>query len=502
MVALGVLVLHFYLNFYGLHKFGYLVSPGDDTSVHLELVEQVRNGVATSYPSGLHHLVLWASSLLRIDTGQAMALLLPILLVTAGVSMFLLTSYLFGGWIGVAAYSIYTLVSLQPQQTGFDGGLPNLLGGHVILPILLIFYVQSFLAKSWTRFGLSFSAFIVSLVLLFIAHHLSTLIGGGIIAVSLLPLLIVTARQRDLSWRVIVLILISIIAIGLLFLASGLLRDALQLGEAFVHLSPSWPFIQILNKEYSPVWLIVEYSRSINGAIFQLGFLGLILVMARSFKSSNLKFQLGAILISLWLLLLFLMSRQGWTGEPGRLARDLALPASILAGFAVVRVAAYFKTVPPAFAASIFLIFLLFLPGFVHKEQILTSYNLQVRFTPADRALVEEINANPTKTYYLLDRSSSWRRIVKTYLKKTTHVVFFERMEDGLAYLSKPGCIYLALYDRDVWFSDGWQDNQAVLQQFRKTAIGSIYQSNPVKTWYRFCSPIKKSIPKSNLPPV
>jgi len=378
---LAVFLIHTGLSYWGLLHYHYLVAPGNDIAPHLYYIQIIKQGnfIWGSYPPGFHYLIMFLAKLTDKSELQVITYLEPALLVISGLAIFYLARVAFGPKTALFAYFLYTLVSLQPLQTASDGGLPNILIGDTVVPIILVCWIRFWQGRYWWSIPL-----IILVVITVLTHHMSFLVLLGVLSLSAAGLLALkTWRAKGLSRLVI--------------LAEGLAIAAL-VGWAFYYL----PFFSaarslletaLFSPTKSRVLSWVDYSALINGLIFQMGAVGLFLLIyfSRGFwKKSTQPDLVSAVVIGSYYLFYFIGSRLP-TIEPERLARDLALPATILTAYAIVQILHLTEKKVVIRTAFVVVIAVVVILGVWRKTKIETSYDRQVRFSAADVEAIAQI---------------------------------------------------------------------------------------------------------------
>ena len=417
LLVIAVFITHTIINFYGQFKYHYPVAPGGDMVTHLKLINDLVNSFSIdniNYPPLLHMILATVVRLTGYDTLVVTAYALPVLIVISGLSVWLLATKIYGKAVGVAAYLLYALVSIQPLQTAYDGGLPNIFGGHIILPLLIIFYVKLWGSRGWKILFYSVLS-LVSILLILLSHHLSSLIAIEIIFSSF-PFLIIwrliniSQKNRVLSGFVMFSMYILLLLIIFSSIKLKIFSYANNLASLFISFKNTYPFIIINHREMSPPPPIAEYGNSLSGLVFYGGLFGTVLALFISFFKKYRTSGPATIVLFCWAVSLFAGSQMSWVGEPGRLMRDLSLPLSIMAGYVIVWFFGLFRGKHYITIILLVITSCLIYPYIVNKAIYATQYNRMVFLSKSDEIILNDLASLPChKPIYVAEKSDFWK---------------------------------------------------------------------------------------------
>lgn len=479
--ALVIFVTHFVLSYYGQWRYHYPIAPGDDIFNHLNMVADLQHHPTmlsgSHYPYGLHHFVLFLGTIFSADPITVMAWLWPALLIASGLAIYFLTHQLFGAKAAVWAYLLYALLSLQPLQTAFDGGLANLLAGNILLPLTVLVWVKVWVSTGRRRL-IWIALTTLGTILIVLTHHLTTVVLFAVLAVSGLVVMIdrIWTQKRDRS-LVLRSSLIYLFLAGLTFATfwfspvSTPVKDLITAVHNISQAGKSWP--------------VAAYFNRISLLIGLVGLSGLAYCLWAVIRGRvDQRWRAGLLVILIWALIYFFGSLTSRVGEPERLGRDLAMPISIIAGLALSQL--HFHR----FGKIRYLLFgfliLLAVYDFSVKTKELISYNPMVRFSAADVELRDAALVNFSRPIYVWARNPAWNYLATKEVAagKFTLVTY----EQALARLSQDGssCILASLYKAGTWPPD-LQDEDRLFALEETGATRSFILEDQTKIWYSLC---------------
>ncbi|MEK7461443.1 MAG: hypothetical protein AAB647_04505 [Patescibacteria group bacterium] len=197
------------------------VPPGDDPIFHTGQIQSILTGnyhfFASGYPLGFHYFATGFGRLFGWDAITTIRLIPPLLLVLPVVAIFFLGTVLFRRpQVGAFAAFLYAVFAQAPLFLFGDGGYPNLLAGHVLLPLALGLIILALRILKPVVIGLAIG---VSLAIPLV-HHLSTIF----FLLALIPLLAGPVqqlfRQRGrlaIFFSLGLVMMVSLVSLGLWF---------------------------------------------------------------------------------------------------------------------------------------------------------------------------------------------------------------------------------------------------------------------------------------------
>jgi len=442
------------IQYYGIVKYHYVAPAGDDPVNHYTYAKPFYDGTqgfletwkSGSYPPLYHYTVAHIARTFNIDLLATINWTYPSIIIFAALSIFIAVYFILGPIEALIGFFLYGLTAKSSIQLLMDGGYPNLIAAHILLPLFVLFYAKIFLSKKLKQQIIFLFLSIFFALLIVLTHHISTFYLFGIIGLSL-PFIVVWSWIYK-GWRPVKGIFFS--ALAIIFFATGiytffktdLLAPVLALyryGSA--HFDPSG------------IWSIKSYPVSIGATIALLGLIGTIILVYKLVTSFKSDLAFKAIVILSWLLLLFVGSRIKMA-NPERMARDLVVPLTILAGFGVVYLARWIKI---RWIKIILLLFLLTIVSIQLKSRIVkaTRYEPMIRHTSANEEIMAFLSNKPGAIltnqldhyapllysnrvfeYSFIDTVSP------TYVKKFRYIIITTRQDGWL-----PGNFHLGVYD-------------------------------------------------------
>lgn len=452
LTVLGIFGLSLFLAYFGPLVYHYPIAPGDDIYVHLSnitaIVQHGLPSLGSSYPYGFYLLVIALAKLTGITTIQSLTYIAPLLLPLSGIAIWWFARSLVDKKVALLAYGLYALISLQPLQTYYDGSLPNLLTAGIILPLLFFALLKVFQEKQ-LRWGI---ALLTLTIILILSHHLTVLV---FVAVACLWLIIWVFWQlsKDKRMKELGLFIVGIVVFIPLFIWSfahlTIFEPAYGVFRTYLQVIPHFPYLISTHLASSPTWTIQTYGENLSGFIFQAGFVGAVLLPFWP-KLAD-KTRAVALLLSIWFFVYFIGSVSSWAGEPTRLARDLAMPASILAGWITWQFLQLLYKQNQTL--SLFLVWLLIplsIIGFYHKAGYALAETPLVRFSQADQEAYSYLLDNqlgPQTTVVLDD--ASWQVVVAA--RGTNRLIPYITPRVPYDQIRKTPCYLIGWYVEDVW---------------------------------------------------
>lgn len=455
-----------YIQYYGLVRFKYPVPPGDDPASHYQMAKQFYDGKSSifgswrigGYPPGYHLLVAKTAHLLNANPLQIILWTYPAVFIVAGLAIFATTYGLFGPWAGFFSFLVYSFATRSTIQLLNDGSYPNLLASHALLPLFFLFVVK-FLQKKkiiYLLLGLLFA------LLIAFTHHATTLVLL-VILTAILPVFIIGyafRKQWTLS-KVLFLLIESLAVFILLFITimkSELFAPAKSLLNSTLGVTSAFPFINFAAKaDRDAIWKIVNYPSQIGPVATYFGLVGLVGLILVTFIKRKQIYYFPIIILTVWILLLFLGSRMIFLSNPERLGRDLAVPVSIVIGGFIAIFISQFKTYwVKAFLVISSFIFI----GWNVPERINSAlaYQPMVRVTPADLEAIEFLTSN--KADWVLVRDFNYYLPI---LMPETQFIYYSNDDIDKNDILKYNYAYI-ITRQGGWAPEGYQEG--VLQNY------------------------------------
>jgi hypothetical protein len=359
LAIVGAGLVTWIVNLVQLNHSGAAAFFGDDTFAHLQLVGGLATGdlhLGLGHPFLFQETVLQVSRLAGTDpiaTYTQLAMLsYPLMVLAIGYAAYAL----FGRQsIGALAAFCLAFVSIQPLQSYQDGTIPNIVGIGVLFPLFLIGLTLLRKSKAWWPGSLVCFAAVVAL---FLTHHLSTLIALSSLALAgVLSMAWLAFCAPKGSRRLFVVPLL--VALGVIALVVFVIRPTAVISLVSLYLAFDWhyPWIHVANTVgYRIPWNVLRYGQDLGGIVFQLGVVGIALVWYEIRTAKLYREAFPALVLTAWALIYWLGSMTAVSGEPDRLARDFALPGSILAAYVLCWCVDHFKDRQRPLLAAILLV--------------------------------------------------------------------------------------------------------------------------------------------------
>lgn len=333
----GILLLVLVRAYSGpiLHDWPYI--RGQDLYAHTAMINLVMSqGSAESilvYPPGFHILIAVMTRLGGPEPLDLFPLLAPAMLLLPTLACYVLASRLFGPDYGLAAAFFIGAVSNSAYLYINDGMYTNLISAHFLFVLALLTLFMLLRAPS-ARNGALVAVLGSSVVLWHSVASIYVALILLIVSVVYLPYLLLRERRTGVA---LLLALVALASLSLYYVWDA--YDIPQTALAFLgrggatgttdHAAIAVGTFQPRNAQL--------YLAHLSPAVGWLGLLGALLI------ASNLKRVRPAglpalALLLLWCALFFAASRTSLSAFPIRFTRDLGVPLSITAAFALVTV--------------------------------------------------------------------------------------------------------------------------------------------------------------------
>lgn len=401
LATLLALTFFSYLNQF---IFRYSVPPGLDAVPHNEVILRILEGDIGQifrYHTIWHLITIVVSFITRLPSITAMAWIGPLLLVTCAASLYAFNRRFFGPIAGYTSLLLIGFASLQPLQTLFDGGFPNVLAAGTVLPFSFILLESIFNAQHRAR---AVTLFLISLFVLLYSHHLTTLYALGIIGLFIVVCFVKYSREVRINpyyigCGIMGLVVMAWFALDWFLHTSLITADIQSFANDFIATSRQFPFFQLKNtlQDQNALWPISIYPREIGEAVITLGAAGWLAGIYFLKKRPFTRQWRAIALLVVWAGVLFWGSRMGALGYPVRLARDLAIPLALLAGVFVQLIWHYILDHKlPKWPYAVFIILCIFLayPTTVKRFKIATNPSNLVHHLPVDSLAATYLEKN------------------------------------------------------------------------------------------------------------
>jgi len=387
--------LKIYFVYYGYIYSHYLVPPGFDGLPHYLNIKAILGTAKfdfSLYPPGFYYLVIWLSKLFHRDAFYILTYWTPMLIVLSPVAVYFLLRQLFDLKISVLTTLVFLLASGYPLYAFVDGNYPDMLAYGFFAVLLFAFLIRFFKTHRFANLAVAG----VLLLLIAVTHHFTFFIVTAVLAVFGLVLLFSNRKNLDFilsrkNLGVSILgILLIILCIYFAFHFYG--PVILSFAQGFLTSNPA------LKDTYLnlPVKL-ADYPSLMGPVVWYLGVAGLFYLIVSTF--SEKKDIYTKLLIIVWIVVLYLLSRTSSVAVPGRFARELAVPLVIATGYLIN----YLLNLNVSLVSRINLVFGYGLLGyFIIMNSLLytgigalpNSFNEWVWFWPVDQEKIDYMTKN------------------------------------------------------------------------------------------------------------
>lgn len=285
------------------------------------------------YPPGFHYLMAMISHLSGMDAINIFPVLAPTLLTLVSLGCYTLARRMWGWQTGVAAAFFIGVVSYGSYMHFAEARYPNLLTVHFLFTLAVGALVVLFAAPT-RRSGILLALLGASAVLYHQVATLYEVVLFGLAALCFLPYLLTRDPRRGYA------LLYSFALLGVLAVLFA--WDTYDLPQAIAGLfggSSGGEGGEALGMALGtqPPLTLTHLLAMISHPVLWFGTLGAILLALEKGRTGT-PYALGRAFLLIWGLLLFVGSRTAASGFPERFERDLAIPLSLLAAYALVKV--------------------------------------------------------------------------------------------------------------------------------------------------------------------
>lgn len=298
------------------------------------------------YPPGFHYLMATISQLSGMDAMKIFPVLAPMLLTLVALGCYALARRIWGWEAGIVAAFFAGVVSYGSYMHFVEARYPNLLTVHFLFT-LAVGALLILLAVPTRRSGVLLALLGSSAVLYHQVATLYEIVLFGLAALCFLPYLLLRDRRRGLA------MLYSFAALGVLAVVFA--WDTYDLPQAISGLfgGPGGgrgdDALKMAIGTQPPLSL-THLLAMISPPVLWFGALGAVL-LALDRGRTDPPYAFGRAMLLIWGLLLFIGSRTSASGFPERFERDLAIPLSLLAAFALVQL---LRSLQPRMPVTVF----------------------------------------------------------------------------------------------------------------------------------------------------
>ncbi len=321
---------------------------GDDQYQHTIMTRLMMSegsiGDFMLYPPGLHLMLAEVSRFSGLDPLGLFPLLAPILMALPALALYTLASRLWGRPSGVAA-ALFAGLLLGGTYWYFEHGrYPNLIAAQFLL-VLAVAALADLLKTPNVRSGISLALLGSSVVLY---HQVGSLYEAalfGVVGLVFLPYLLLRHRRKALA-LISSFALLGTLAVAYAWTTYDLPETVAGIfGGSASGSGAEAVAMAVGTKDPFPLdHLLVSTSQP----VLWLGIFGALLLIADRGGANGVSYLIMRFTLILWAVFLFAGSRTAFSAFPDRFERDLGVPLSLLAAFALTAILASLTARYPA----------------------------------------------------------------------------------------------------------------------------------------------------------
>ncbi len=329
LFILAAIIIRLAISYYPFLKFGYIVPPGGDPVNHAGLIDSILAGqISGEYPWTFHYISFLVAKLFGLNSMQSMLYIIPSLIILPALGVLFFLNKLFDKKTAFVGFVIMLFASNYGLKALGDGNYPNIIAAGLLMPILFVFFVKSFTRRKVTDYLLMF----VAAILMIFTHHL-TIAYTLVVILLFLPLYFWLQKNEDetKSWRAVITVIILLVVCALVLFLS-------PLGEIFSKAIGNFERYGsfLATNTYNKPFSLGSYSAELGTLTYSGGLVSLIyLIFMLSRDNLRRDQRISIILVLGWFVSLFLCSRTGLVGLPGRFTRELGPPLVIAMSIAL-----------------------------------------------------------------------------------------------------------------------------------------------------------------------
>ncbi len=332
-VLLAVAALRFFLIIWQFNAHHLLVPPSPDLVPHALFIDQILGGefIWSVYPPLFHLLIALVVTLTGNSPLTILLAIAPYWFLLILPPFFLLALRLIG-WHGAFwATLIAILVSLSPFTNFVDAQYPNILGYNIFGVLSLGFFIVGVESRRRRDIWIGFALLIAT----GLTHHLSFALMYSLIGLSaLVTFRLATDWDQKQQLRLILRLLVGL-GVTLLVVLSGYGNGIIP--ATLTALFKMQPLIT------DPTGTVLSYANldQVPALLLALGLIGSLIILKEIIQTTERRF--GLIVLLLWVITLWLLSRTPFAVLPQRIFRELNIPLAITAGLAVATTLDWFR---------------------------------------------------------------------------------------------------------------------------------------------------------------
>ena len=479
-----IFVLSIVIYFSGLVQHHYYVGPGNDIYVHILNTWKLQNGApwtSLGYPPGLYYIFSLLASISHLSIIEVLTWVGPVILVLGSLAVYTLARGMLGQVVGLYCYALFVLASRQPFQTYFDGGLPNWVAAGILLPLIYLALVKLIEQPKRPLYWLLLGVSIVSLLL---SHHLTVILAFPVMMLWLLVVLVYFLCLKP-SWTRGISFLAGYIvlawSLNWLFWHLTILTEARYVFLLYTGLTDHFPYIYSLGTKTcaNPGSCTWDF-KTIANDLGKLAFLPSLLALpALIWQWKQLKHhqRLGIMALLIWYLAYMIGAMLAMSGEPTRLERDLAIPATILSGWVIYEGIRYLRAKPSRryfLLICLTIITILAVRVIPVKVAMFSDYSNMLRFSKADEQAYTYLQSHSrlASQTTVLTQEIAWQTVAQVEGKLGLFkAITYQYPSPGLLI---EGCYLVGWYDQSVWPIS--YSNQSVARSYLNSPNATLVQ--------------------------
>ncbi|MBU1177600.1 hypothetical protein KJ903_00095 [Patescibacteria group bacterium] len=380
--------------FYDIFHYDYAVPPGDDPIRHMTAAKYILDhqelrvyAASEAFDPPTFHILL--ATIANLTGGNIVSVtkyFVPFLCILAIFGIYFITKISFGSKrAAITALIFFGFYVPQLKQIYGDGTYLNIISALYLLVMTLIALII-YLNQKDKIFSPSLGLALIFAVAVFLSHSLSAIYL--VFTLIIATVLVILLRKKELIKKILTFDIISAILFLPLtwnFYTKGTIMGILY---ALGIVQPTESVLAGLPAMFTtPATLnLNNYSKYTGIIVIMFFFLGLVLILKKYKHAPNL------ILLG-WTLALFIGSRSSFFQLPHRYARDLAMPITIIAAYAIYHSFLYISSRHRRYLViSIFAVLLGTL--IVGNLTAATGYNHMIRVQKSDEQAMAWIRNN------------------------------------------------------------------------------------------------------------
>lgn len=400
-VVLVFLILSL-LQYYGSIRGHYIVPPGDDPYNHLNYINSIlenKTGFfdilkSGGYPPLFHYVIAKISVLTHLNPLRILVLIYPSIFILASIIIFIFSYLILNRKVALIALLLYGFTQNSHLQLQNDGGYPNLIATGIFLPLLLLSVVYFFKKEKIVHKIIFLFLSIIFVASIFATHHLTTLYLIVLFLTSLLAMMIYLWMSNKWSCKKGLLFLLLYLGIVYSlfysFQTSDVFASARKLSNMMIHLTNQYPFFETTAREKITTMPLDLYGDNLIKAIFIFGLIGLPYSFYL-YKKNQRNYYPALLLLSVWVIVFFSISRMSFLSDPGRAMRDMTIPLVIFGAIFLSDISNQFKDKRIGILLIIICSYFWLWPGISTRFIAARSYEPMVRITNADISAINTI---------------------------------------------------------------------------------------------------------------